>query len=71
MGNSEVFYNHLINPITAVNAQGEHKRSQTTMKQALENQYLSSPHRVYPPHRLYLYKEIRVLEGYFSDVNLL
>lgn len=67
MGNSEVFYSHLVNPIIAVNAQGVHTRSQTTMKQVpcVENQDLSSPHRIYPPHRLYLHKEIRMQEGYF------
>lgn len=72
IGNSEIFYSHLVNPIVAVNAQGEHTRSQTTMKQVpyVENQDPSSPYRIYPPHRLYLHEEIRVQEGYFSDVNL-
>lgn len=46
MGNSEIFYSCLINPIMAVNAQGKHTRSQTTMKQVpgVETQDLSSPH---------------------------
>lgn len=73
MGNSEIFYNHLINHIIAANAQGAHTRSRTTMKQVrcVDNQDLSSPHRLYPPHRLYLHEESRVQEWYFSDVNLL
>lgn len=67
MGNSEVFYSHLVNPIIAVNAQRVQTRIQTTMKQVpcVENQDLSNPHRIYPPYRLYLHKEIRMQEGCF------